>query len=374
MVESRGSGEEVAVDRLRIGTLGAARITPSALIKPARQLPGVTVAAVAARDPERARRFADKYRIRVVHPSYEALIADPAIDAIYNPLPNSLHALWTLRAIEAGKHVLCEKPFTANAAEAAEVAAAAGASGLVVMEAFGYRYHPLARRMVEVVLGQAPSPGGKAGQAAAGGRVGQAAAGGVAGQATAGIGEIGPLRYLEASLCFPLPRFSDIRYSYELAGGATMHAGCYAINWLRMLGPGEPEVVAAGAKLHSPNVDRAMSASFRFPGGVLGRMTTSMWSAQLLRLDAKAVGDRGVMRVLNYTAPQRYNRLTVTADGYTRRERVSGESGYTYQLRAFAGAILHGEPVITTPEDAVANMTVIDAVYQAAGLPPRGRG
>jgi predicted dehydrogenase len=365
MVESRGSGEEVAVDRLRIGTLGAARITPSALIKPARQLPGVTVAAVAARDPERARRFADKYRIRVVHPSYEALIADPAIDAIYNPLPNSLHALWTLRAIEAGKHVLCEKPFTANAAEAAEVAAAAGASGLVVMEAFGYRYHPLARRMVEVVLGQAPSPGGKAGQAAAGGRVGQAAAGGVAGQAaggggagqaTAGIGEIGPLRYLEASLCFPLPRFSDIRYSYELAGGATMHAGCYAINWLRMLGPGEPEVVAAGAKLHSPNVDRAMSASFRFPGGVLGRMTTSMWSAQLLRMDAKAVGDRGVMRVLNYTAPQRYNRLTVTADGYTRRERVSGE------------------PVITTPEDAVANMTVIDAVYQAAGLPPRGRG
>jgi predicted dehydrogenase len=341
-----GSGEEVAVDRLRIGTLGAARITPNALIKPARQLPGVTVAAVAARDPERARRFADKHRIRVVHPSYEALIADPAIDAIYNPLPNSLHALWTLRAIEAGKHVLCEKPFTANAAEAAEVAAAAEASGLVVMEAFDYRYHPLARRMVEVVLGQA----------------------------TAGIGEIGPLRYLEASLCFPLPRFSDIRYSYELAGGATMQAGCYAINWLRMLGPGEPEVVAAGAKLHTPNVDRAMSASFRFPGGVLGRMTTSMWSAQLLRLDAKAVGDRGVMRVLNYTAPQRYNRLTVAADGYTRRERVSGEPSYTYQLRAFAGAILHGEPVITTPEDAVANMTVIDAVYQAAGLPPRGRG
>jgi predicted dehydrogenase len=328
----------VTVDRLRIGTLGAARITPGALIKPARQIPGVTVAAVAARDPERARRFAAKHRIRRVHDSYQDLIDDPAVDAIYNALPNSLHAQWTLRAIEAGKHVLCEKPFTANADEAAEVAAAARASGLVVMEAFHYRYHPLARRMRDVVA----------------------------------AGEIGPLRYLEASLCFPLPRFSDIRYSYALGGGATMDAGCYAINWLRMLGPGEPEVLSARAKLHGPDVDRAMSASFRFAGGVLGRMTASLWSGQLLRLDAKAVGDQGVMRVFNYVSPQTYNRLTVTADGYTRHERVSGEPSYSYQLRAFAAAVRHGDPVLTTPEDAVANMTVIDAVYQAAGLPRRG--
>ncbi|MDX6334234.1 MAG: hypothetical protein QOG05_1574 [Streptosporangiaceae bacterium] len=326
------------MDRLRIGTLGAARITPGALIKPARQIPEVTVAAVAARDPERARRFAAKHRIRRVHDSYQQLIDDPAIDAVYNPLPNSLHARWTLRAIEAGKHVLCEKPFAANAAEAAEVAAAAAATGLVVMEAFHYRYHPLARRMREVV----------------------------------GSGEIGALRYLEASLCFPLPRFSDIRYSYDLAGGATMDAGCYAINWLRMIGPGEPEVLSARARLHGPDVDRAMAASFRFAGGVLGRMTASLWSGQLLRLDAKAVGDRGVMRVFNYVSPQTYNRLTVTADGYTRRERVSGEPSYTYQLRAFAAAVRHGDPVLTTPEDAVANMTVIDAVYQAAGLRRRG--
>jgi predicted dehydrogenase len=328
----------VTVDRLRIGTLGAARVTPSALLKPARQIPEVTVAAVAARDPDRARRFAAKHRIRRVHDSYQDLIDDPAIDAVYNPLPNSLHAEWTLRAIAAGKHVLCEKPFAANADEAHKVAAAAAASGLVVMEAFHYRYHPLARRMLDVVQG----------------------------------GEIGPLRYLEASLCFPLPRFSDIRYSYDLGGGATMDAGCYAINWLRMIGPGEPEVLSARAKLHGPDVDRAMAASFRFTGGVLGRMTASLWSGQVLRLDAKAVGDQGVMRVFNYVTPQHYNRLTVAADGYTRRERVSGEPSYTYQLRAFAAAVRHGDPVLTTPEDAVANMTVIDAVYQAAGLPRRG--
>jgi predicted dehydrogenase len=115
-----------------------------------------------------------------------------------------------------------------------------------------------------------------------------------------------------------------------------------------------------------------MAASFRFAGGVLGRMTASLWSGQVLRLDAKAVGDRGVMRVFNYVSPQVYNRLTVTADGYTRRERISGEPTYSYQLRAFAGAVRHGDPVLTTPEDAVANMAVIDAVYQAAGLPRRG--
>ncbi len=335
-----------SLDRLRIGTLGAARITPAALIKPARLVPEVVITAVAARDPGRARHFAAKHGIPVVHGSYAALIADPAIDAIYNPLPNSLHAPWTLRAIEAGKHVLCEKPFTSNAAEAAQVAAAAKASGLVVMEAFHYRYHPLARRMREVVAG----PDG------------------------ATDGELGPLRYLEASVCFPLPRFSDIRYSYDLAGGATMDAGCYAINCLRLLGPGEPRVVEARAKRHGPDVDRAMTASFRFPSGAAARMNASLWSSQVLRIGVEAVGDRGVLRVLNFLAPQRFNRLTVSADGYTRREHVRGGATYTYQLRAFAAAVLRGEPVITTPEDAVATMTVIDDVYRAAGLPLRGAG
>jgi predicted dehydrogenase len=325
------------VDRLRVGTLGAARITPAALIKPAREVPEVAVTAVAARDPARARQFAAKHDIAVVHDSYEALIADPDIDAVYNPLPNSLHAPWTLRAIAAGKHVLCEKPFTSNEAEAAEVAGAARSSGLVVMEAFHYRYHPLARRMLEVVTG-----------------------------------ELGKLRHVEAALCFPLPRFSDIRYQLDLAGGATMDAGCYPINCIRLLGQEEPAVVSARAKLHGPAVDRAMVAEFRFPGGATGRISTSLWSGQLLRLGAKAVGERGEMRVFNYLSPQAFNLLTVRAGGKTRRERVRGDATYTYQLRAFAAAILRGEPVITTPEDAVANMRQIDAVYKAAGLPLRG--
>ena len=292
---------------------------------------------MAARDPARARRFAARHGIGAVHDSYEALLADPDVDAVYNPLPNSLHAPWTLRAIAAGKHVLCEKPFTANESEAAEVAGAAKSAGLVVMEAFHYRYHPLARRMREIVAG-----------------------------------ELGELGHVEASLCFPVPRFSDIRYQFDLAGGATMDAGCYAINCIRLLGPGEPEVVSARATLHDPVVDRAMVADFRFPGGASGRIRTSLWSSQLLRIGAKAVGEHGEMRVLNYLAPQSFSLLTVRVGPSTRWERIRGEATYTYQLRAFAAAVLRGEPVITTPEDAMANMRQIDDVYRAAGLPLRG--
>ncbi len=326
------------MERLRVGVLGAVRITPGALIKPARVVTEVAVTAVSAREPARAREFAAKHGIGTVHDSYEALITDPEVDAIYNPLPNSLHAPWTLRAIAAGKHVLCEKPFASNEAEAAEVADAAKSAGVVVMEAFHYRYHPLARRMQQIVAG-----------------------------------ELGELRHVEAALCFPLPRFSDIRYRFDLAGGATMDAGCYAINCIRMLGQGEPIVVDAQARLHGPNVDRAMVADFRFPSGATGRIRASLWSAQPLRVSAKAIGERGEMRVLNYLAPQAFSLLRSRTVAGRRWERVRGEATYTYQLRAFAAAVLHDEPVITTAEDAVANMRQIDNVYRAAGLPPRGQ-
>jgi predicted dehydrogenase len=337
------------VDRLRVGTLGAARITPDALIRPSRKVPEVTVTAVAARDTARARQFAARHGIGVVHDSYEALVADPGIDAIYNPLPNSLHAPWTLRAIAAGKHVLCEKPFTSNEAEAAEVAAAARAAGVVAMEAFHYRYHPLAHRMLEIVAGQGAASNGRGGR-----------------------GELGEIRHVEAALCFPVPRFSDIRYRFDLAGGATMDAGCYAINCIRMLGRGEPTVVSAQAKLHGPVIDRAMTAVFRFPGGATGKISASLWSSSLLRVGARAVGEHGEMRVLNFLAPQVFSLLTVKSHGNTRWERIRGEATYTYQLRAFAAAVLRGEPVLTSPEDAVANMRQIDDVYRAAGLPIRG--
>jgi predicted dehydrogenase len=323
---------------LRLGILGAARIAPMALVRPAKRVPGVSVAAVAARDPARAERFARRHGIARVHGDYAALIADPELDAVYNPLPNGLHAEWTIRALEAGKHVLCEKPLAANADEAAQMARAALRSGRVLMEAFHWRYHPLAARMREVV----------------------------------DSGELGRVRHVEASFCIPLPIPGDIRYRLDLAGGATMDAGCYAVSIVRHLAGAEPEVVSARARLASPGVDRWMQAELRFADGRTGRATCSLFSSTLLRLEARAVGDAGELHVFNPIAPHFYHRLRVKTPSGARSERVSGEATYVHQLRAFEAALREGRAVPTDAAHGVANMTVIDAIYRAAGLAPRG--
>jgi predicted dehydrogenase len=252
-------------------------------------------------------------------------------------LPNSLHAPWTLAALAAGKHVLCEKPFTSNAVEAVAVAEAAARAGRVVMEAFHYRYHPLAERMREVASG-----------------------------------ELGALRHVEVWNCFPLPFFKDIRYQYELAGGATMDAGCYAVHMARLVGGGEPEVTAAQALLLKPQVDRAMTAELRFPKGHTGRVHCSMWSRTLLRMRLRVVGERGELSVFNAIMPQLVHRFSVRTDRGKRVEHFPRRASYTYQMEAFCRSVREGVPCLTPPTDAVANMRVLDAIYRAAGLLPRG--
>jgi predicted dehydrogenase len=325
------------VSTLRIGTLGTARITPGALLSPAKRLSDVEVVSVAARDPERARAFAARHGIPRTSQSYETLIADPEIDAVYNPLPNGLHGRWTMAAIDAGKHVLCEKPFAADAAEAARVAERAAAAGVVVMEAFHYRYHPLAARLVSIVSS----------------------------------GELGEIRHIEASMCFPLVKRSDIRYRLDLAGGALMDAGCYPVHLVRGLGRGEPTVRAARAKLASPGVDRAMRADLAFEDGATGRIRCSLLSTDVLSVHARVTGAEGELRGLNPFAPQHYHRLSVRTPAGHRVEHLTREPTYDFQLRAFAYAVRYDGPVLTSPADAVANMAVIDAIYTAAGMEPR---
>src|SRR5206468_6625223 len=285
------------------------------VIKPARNSNEAEVHAVAARDRPRADRFAEKHGIPTVHDSYDALLADPDIDAVYNPLPNGLHAEWTIAALDAGKHVLCEKPFTANATQAEAVAAAATRTGLVVMEAFHYRYHPMAQRMRDIVES----------------------------------GELGTTRRVETALCFPLPKFSDIRYQYDLAGGATMDVGTYTVHLARLLGCEEPAVATAEAKLHSPEVDRAMRVDLEFPSGHTGRITCSMWSKWVLQTFARVTGDRGELHVVNPTNPQVWHRMRVKVDGKSRTERFPRRPTYEYQLDAFCAAVLRGEPTLTPP-------------------------
>jgi predicted dehydrogenase len=325
------------MEPLRIGTLGAARITPPALVRPAAHRSDAVVVAVAARDRARAERFAARHGIPTVHDSYQALLDDPAVEAVYNPLPNGLHGRWTIAALEAGKHVLCEKPFTANAEEAEAVAAVADRTGLVVMEAFHYRYHPLARRVREIL----------------------------------DSGVIGPIKRVETRMVIPLPVPGDIRWNLALAGGSTMDMGCYAVHQLRMMAGAEPTVLSATAKLLSPGIDRWMQAEMAFPNDATGSIETGMLAGRVPVLAARVMGADGVLKVTNMTAPQFFHRLTIVTPQRTARERIRGEHTYWYQLGAFVAAVREGAPTLTPPEDSIANMRVIDAIYVAAGLEPR---
>jgi len=322
---------------LKIGVLGAARIAPNALIKPARRTGRAEVVSVAARDTDKAKAYAKKHKIGHVAESYEALLADPEIQAVYVPLPNGLHGHWTIAALEAGKHVLCEKPFTANADEARHVAEAAAAHpGLVVMEAFHYTYHPMTRRLVEIVQS----------------------------------GELGIIKEIDISFAAPIARRGDIRYRLDLAGGAMMDMGCYPISLLRLLAAG-PRVTSASAKLSSPGVDRAMDARFSLPEGGTARVRCSMFSSSLLHLYAEVIGSEGTLKVFNPFAPQFGHRVRIENASGTRREKFSRRATYDYQLEAFAAAVEEGAPFATTATDAIRTMELIDATYLAAGLPTR---
>ncbi|MBX9789328.1 MAG: Gfo/Idh/MocA family oxidoreductase [Pirellulales bacterium] len=327
-------------DVVRIGILGAARIVPEALLKPAKQLAGtVEVAAVAARDRARAEAFAAKHGIGRVAGSYAELLADPQLDAIYIPLPNSLHAEWSIRALESGKHVLCEKPIASNAAEAEQMAAAAARTGKLLVEAMHWRYHPLAARIREII----------------------------------DSGVLGPIKRIDTWACVPILGRRDIRYQYELGGGALMDLGCYAISVLRFAAAAEPQVTAADVRLATPNVDRWLQADLQFADGRAGRITCSMWSTDFLRGELVVKGAAGTLRVGNPYAPHLMHNIVIKTAAGKQSEKLRGlPTTYFYQLQAFAAAVRGGPAPLTGPDEALATMRVIDACYQAAGLPVRG--
>ena len=323
---------------IRIGVLGAAAIVPMALTYPARSVPEVQVIAIAARDPKRAQNFARRHHIPIVYPTYNDLLADPDIDAIYNPLPNNLHAEWTIRALKAGKHVLCEKPLASNAHEAEEMAKAAHETGLVLSEAFAYRYHPLTTQVKEILSN----------------------------------GELGKIKHIDAKFCFLLPSTNNIRFKYELAGGALMDCGCYPVSLIRFLAEAEPTVDRADARLFAPQVDHKMTANLSFADGSTAHLECDMLSPKLFRSILGVKGDAGRLSVLSPFQPHWFNWLTVQGNKGTYRKMVRGENSYILQLRAFAQAIRGEIKLNTNPSDAIGNMRVIDAIYEKARLKKRG--
>lgn len=323
---------------LRIGILGAARIAEEAIVGPA-QATGDRLVAVAARDPGRAKAFADRHGVERTLDSYADVLADPGVDVVYNPLANGLHGPWNLAAVRAGKHVLSEKPFASNAAEAHEVRDAAVAAGVTVVEGFHYVHHPLPLRLREVMRS----------------------------------GELGEIRRIETHFRMAAPPDTDPRWQWELAGGAQMDLGCYTLHLHRFLGH-EPRVVAARGRERAghPGVDEWLESDLAHADGTTGFAHCHM-AAPDAQITCHVFGARGEALAHNIVLPQRDDRLTVWTRDDVRVERLGVRPTYTYQLEAL-GAHLRGEtPFPLDVDDAVATAELIDAAYTAAGFPVRPR-
>ena len=325
------------MEPLRIGVLGAARISELSIIGPAAAT-GTRLVAVAARDKARAEAFAHKHGIDRVHESYADVIADPEVEAIYNPLANSLHAPWNKAAILAGKHVLSEKPFASNMAEAAEVRDLAHGRSLVVFEGFHYLYHPLMQRLMSLLAG----------------------------------GELGALHRVESTMFMPAPSADDPRWSLDLAGGALMDLGCYALHAQRVLGDfagGEPRLVdATGAERAGAfGVDEWTQAHLEFPSGATGRARCSMVSEDW-DMSLRVVGSAGEALIPDVLYQRYDDRIIISSEAGARTEHCGEATSYASQFRAFISAVRVGAPYRTDADDAVATMSLIDTCYRAIGL------
>jgi xylose dehydrogenase (NAD/NADP) len=313
---------------VRWGVVSTARINDK-LLAGARLAAGVDVVAVGSRDRTRGEAFAAEHGIGRVHGSYEDLLADPDVEAVYIPLPNSLHVPWSIRALEAGKHVLCEKPLTRRAADAEAAFDAADRAGRLLMEAFMWRYHPLTEALVRLAA------------------------------------EIAPLRVVRAAFGFPMPPedVSNVRLQASLEGGALMDVGCYCVSALRLLG-GEPERVHGELVPGGDGVDARFAGALRLAGGVLGTFDCGFDVPP--RGAIEVVGKGGTLVASDPwhgVTPS----LTLARPGEVPSDvPVAAANPYQLELEDMSAAIRSGGAPRLGREDAVGQARAIEALYAAA--------
>jgi len=308
---------------LRVGILGAARVATFAMIAPAKDVDGIVVQAIAARDPDRARAFAETHAIPSVYGTYEALIESPDIDLVYVATPPVNHAELAIKALRAGKPVLIEKPVAMNAAEARMIHQTADETGLPALEAFHWRHHALIARALAL------------------------------------LPQIGPLRRIEARFDATIAKSdAEFRWNPTLGGGALMDLGCYCIHWIRTFSRVEPQVLRARMEMED-GVDVTTEADLDC-GGVAAVLQTSMRRPRqaVLRLE----GENGSLLIENPLAPQLGHRLVLTQNNHEAVETLDAEPTFTAQLRAVTAYLAGKAPFALPAEDAIKNMTVIDAI------------
>ena len=309
-----------------------------------------TLAAVASRQQATAEAFAKTFRIPTAHGSYDALLADPSVDAVYNALPNHLHHEWTIKALRAGKHVLCEKPLASNLAEAQEMFDVARQTGRLLVEAFMYRSHPLIRAVKQAVDG----------------------------------GAIGELRLIRTSFCyFTSKTDGNIRFDAAMAGGALMDIGCYCINFSRYLAGTEPTRAEVTGHLHASGVDDLAAGTLLFPGGVVASFGCGMQTQA--DNTATVCGSGGYLEIpvpwkppkvstyiLARSTPPRMDTPKSAAPVPPPRETVTIQSEdelYGNEANDFAAAVLDGAPPAVTAADSIGNQSLLDQFRRQLGMP-----
>jgi predicted dehydrogenase len=316
---------------LRIGILGAARVATYAMIDAAREIDGVSVAAVASRDLKKAQSYAAEHGIATAHEGYQALIDDPLIDCIYNALPPSLHALWSIRALEAGMPVLCEKPFALSVVDVEAMLVVEARTGLLLMEAQHSHYHPLSVRMREIVQG----------------------------------GTLGTLAHVAACFDATVSGYpDDIRFIPGVGGGALWDLGVYPAYWIRSATAEEPQLLSAFQKLADTGADLATTARMALPSGATAEISCNM--AGDFAAWFRAEGTRGTLEVRNPLAPQHGAQLKLTIAGKETIEEFTRKSTYAFQLESFRDAVLHRTPVATRGEDSLATIRLLSAIRDIA--------
>jgi D-xylose 1-dehydrogenase (NADP+, D-xylono-1,5-lactone-forming) len=317
----------MSYEPVRWGILSTAHIN-RLVIPPAQESSKIGLVAVASRNREAADQYARTWQIPRAHGSYEALLEDRDVEAIYISLPNSLHVEWTIKALEAGKHVLCEKPFDQRPERVEEAFDVAEREGRLVMEAFMYRHNPQTAKLMELVEG----------------------------------GAIGSLQTIRAAFSYSLYDADNVRLRADVEGGALMDVGCYCINSSRLLG-GEPERVYGEQVVGPTGVDVRFHGTMRFPSGVVSQWDCGMVMPE--RDELEAIGAEGSL-FLDDPFHCRVPGIEVRRDGETERIEIELADSYGLELENLSDAIRgEGEPLLGR-EDAVAQARTIEALYRSA--------
>ncbi len=316
---------------LRVGILGAARVATYAMIDAAKEVDGITVQAVAARDPERAQAYAETHSIPKVYADYQALIDAPDVDAVYNALPPNLHAFWSIRAVEAGKPVLCEKPFALTIKDVEAMLEAEARTGRLIMEAQHSHYHPLAARMRDIVQS----------------------------------GQLGTIEALTARFNAPIPcNPNDLRFIGDVGGGALWDLGVYPAYWIRSAMGEQPLVLSAHQWINDQGADLKTEARLLFPSGALASLETDMNAPLDVMLHIE--GSKGALSITNPVAPHKGHKFALTLHGKTTYEEFTNRPTYAFQLEAFRDALRDSLPVPTRGEDSLDTIRLLDAIRATA--------